>query len=339
MLETKYMGLNLRNPLIAGSCGLTNSIEHLKDIEKGGAGAIIIKSIFEEQILHDSAAHTNSESNSWKKTFSNLVSDKEYYYDEAAAYMENYSREHSLSHYLDFLRDAKRAVNIPLIASIHCTSQYNWQYFARKMQDAGADAIELNAFLLPSDFNRSSADNENIYFEIVKEIKKYVSIPVSLKLGYYFSGLSNTVQKLSESGVSAFVLFNRSFNPDIDINKLEITSNNTFSTSEEYFHTLRWVAILSKRIQSDIAAATGVHTSEAAIKQILAGATTVQMVSAMYKNGLDVFGKVEKGIKDWMQLHNFKSINDFRGIMSQQNVENPAAFERVQFIKIFSQIY
>jgi dihydroorotate dehydrogenase (fumarate) len=339
MLQTKYMGLELRNPLIAGSCGLTNTIEHLKEIEKAGAGAIIIKSIFEEQIIHDSAQHVSDDQNIWKSTFNNLVSQKEFYYDEALAYMENYAKEHQLDQYLDFLRKAKKEIKIPIIASIHCTSQYNWQYFAKRIQDTGVDAIELNAFLLPSNFERTSAENEKIYFEIISEIKKYVTIPVALKLGFYFSGLSNTLQKLSESGISAFVLFNRSFNPDIDIDRLEMTNNNTFSTSEEYFHTLRWVAILSGKIKTDIAASTGIHSGEAAIKQILAGADAVQVVSAMYKHGFGIFTKMQSEIEAWMKKHNFTSIDEFKGKLSQSRVENPAAYERVQFIKIFTSIY
>jgi len=338
MLTTTYMGLQLRNPFIAGSCGLTNTVEHLREIEKSGAGAVVIKSIFEEQIQYDSAQSLKGEGSLWKDTFNKVVGEKEYFYDDALAYMENYAKEQPLNEYLDFLKRAKKEISIPIIASIHCTTQYNWQYFAKRIQDTGIDAIELNAFLLPSNFNRTSEENEKVYFEIITEIKKYVTIPVSLKLGYYFSGLANTLQKLSDTGISAFVLFNRSFNPDIDIDNLEMTSNNTFSYPTEYFHTLRWVAILSGRVQADIAASTGIHDAEAAIKQLLAGASTVQVASAMYKNGFPVFTEMIKETEAWMKKHNFKSIDEFRGKLSQNKIENPAAYERVQFIKIFTNI-
>jgi dihydroorotate dehydrogenase (fumarate) len=338
MLTTKYMGIQLRNPFIAGSCALTNTIEHLRDIEKSGAGAIVIKSIFEEQIQYDSAQSLQGDGSLWKDTFNKVVGEKYYYHDEALAYMENFAKEQPLNEYLDFLKRAKKEISIPIIASIHCTTQYNWQYFAKRIQDTGVDAIELNAFLLPSNFNRTSEENEKVYFEIISEIKKYVTIPISLKLGYYFSGLANTLQRLSDTGISAFVVFNRSFNPDIDIDKLEMTSNNTFSYSTEYFHTLRWVAILSGKVHADIAASTGIHDAEAAIKQLLAGANTVQVVSAMYKKGFPVFGEMIKETEAWMKKHNFKSIDEFRGKLSQSKIENPAAYERVQFIKIFTNI-
>jgi len=332
------MGLQLRNPLIAGSCGLTNSIENLKEIEKAGAGAIVIKSIFEEQIQFETQQLLKKDS-SWKNTFDNIVGAQEYYHDQAYAYMENYAKEHTLSDYLEYLKKAKQAVNIPIIASINCTTKYDWQYFSKKIQDTGVDALELNIFILPSSFEKTSSENENLYTEIIREVKKYVTIPIALKVGYYFSGLANTLQKISETDISAFVLFNRSFNPDIDLDKLEITSSRMFSTAEEYYHTLRWVALLSGKIKTNIAAATGIHSSDAAIKQILAGATAVQITSAMYKPGFVVFTEIIKGIETFMKKHGFNSIDEFRGKMSQTNVQNPAAYERVQFIKTFTDVH
>lgn len=339
MLSTKYMGLQLRSPLIAGSCGLTNSIEHLKEIEKSGAGAIVVKSIFEEQIQYDSAQSLKDDTNVWKNAFKGIVNEQEHFYDEALAYLENYSKEQPLNEYLEFLRKAKKEINIPIIASIHCTTPYNWQYFAKRIQDTGVDALELNVFLLPSDFNRTSAQNEQVYFDIISEVKKYVTIPIALKVGYYFSSLANTLQNLSNSGIASLVLFNRSFNPDINIDKLEMTSGQTFSSKEAYHHTLRWVAIMSGKVPVDIAASTGIHTAEAAIKQLLAGASAVQIVSAMYKNnGIRIFAEILTEMETWMKKHNFKSIDEFRGKFSQENIENPAAYERIQFIKIFTNI-
>ncbi len=332
------MGIQLKNPLIAGSCGLTNSLENLIEIEKSGAAAVVIKSIFEEQIQFETRQLMQKD-NTWKNTYDTIISEKEHFHDEAFAYMENYAKENTLSDYLDYLKKAKQSIHIPIIASVNCTTQYDWQYFSKKIQETGVDALELNIFVLPSDFDKTSWEIEKTYLDIITEVKKYVTIPLALKVGYYFSGLANTLFKLSnETGISALVLFNRSFNPDIDLEKLEITANKMFSSPDEYFHTLRWVAVMSDKIKIDIAAATGIHDHIAAVKQILAGASTVQIVSAMYKNGFTVFSEILSGIEAFMKQHGYKSINEFRGKMSQQNIINPAAFERVQFIKTFSSV-
>jgi dihydroorotate dehydrogenase (fumarate) len=341
-LTTKYMGLELKNPVIVGSSGLTRTVNDIKKIEEKGAGAVVLKSIFEEQIRFESEKLMNQKDSSlmkpMQKGFDDLMGKRSYDYAEALEYISNFAREHTLKEYLDFVEDSKKSVKIPVIASIHCISAYDWHYFAKRIEDAGADALELNVYVLPSDLYRTSEENENIYSEIVSKVKKYVNIPVALKIGFYFSSLANAVIKLSESGIAALVLFNRPFSPDIDIHTFEITSGNIFSTPSEYSHTLRWVAILSGRLGCDLAAATGIHNAEAAIKQLLAGATTVQITSALYKNGFDQITKIVEGIKDWMEPHNFKSIDDFRGKLSQKNVENPAVFERVQFMKLYSNI-
>jgi dihydroorotate dehydrogenase (fumarate) len=338
MLSTKYMGIELKNPLIAGSCGLTNSIENIIEIEKAGAGAIVIKSIFEEQIQFETQQLLNKD-HTWKNTYDKIISEKEYFHDEAFAYMENYAKENTLANYLDYLKKAKQAVKIPIIASVNCTTAYDWQYFSKKIQDTGVDGLELNIFVLPSDFDKTSDEIEQSYFNIISEVKKYVTIPIALKTGFYFSGLAHTLEKIAkETGISAMVLFNRSFNPDIDLDKLEITANKVFSSPDEYFHTLRWVAIMSGKIDIDIAAATGIHDSSAAVKQILAGASAVQITSAMYKKGFSVFSEILTGMNTFITKHNYSSIKDFKGKMCQSNIINPAAFERVQFIKTFSSI-
>lgn len=336
------MGLKLKNPIVVGSSGLTNSINEIKQLAEKGAGAIVLKSIFEEQIRHESEKLMNDpENNKMKamnKGFADIMDKRSYDYAEALEYLSSHAKENTLSDYLKFISEAKKAVDIPIIASINCVFSYDWHYFAKRIQDAGADALELNLFILPSDLKKSGAENEALYFEIVEAVKKYVTIPVSLKIGYYFSGLGQKVIELSKTGIAALVLFNRPYSPDIDLETLEITAGNILSTPAEYSHTLRWTGILSGRLGCDLAAATGIHDADAAIKQLLAGATVVEVTSTLYKNGFDVLPKMLSEIENWMKKHNYSNIDDFRGKLSQKNIENPAVFERVQFMKLYSKI-
>jgi dihydroorotate dehydrogenase (fumarate) len=343
-LSCKYLGLNLKNPLIVGSSGLTSSIENLKAIARMGAGAVVLKSIFEEQIKFEAEKFLNSgnpEMKSWNEAFQGIVSKTEFYYDEAFEYLTSYAKEHTLNQYLSLISEAKKVIDIPIIASINCSTQYDWQYFAKRIQDAGADALELNVYLLPSDFEKNGIDNENVYFDIIKEVKKYITIPVSLKTGYYFSSVAQTLLRLSESGISGLTLFNRPYNPDIDIDTLQVSASNMFSSETEYSHSLRWVALMAGRIKCDIAASTGIHNHETVIKQILAGADAVHMVSVFYKHPkhhFDIIPEILNGLETWMKDHNFKNISDFKGLLSRKNVHNPASYERVQFLRLFSSI-
>jgi dihydroorotate dehydrogenase (fumarate) len=343
-LSCKYLGLTLKNPIIVGSSGLTSSIENLKTIAHLGAGAVILKSIFEEQIKFETdkfLKSDNAEMKSWQETFQGIVSKTEFYYEEAYQYLTSYAKEHTLNQYLALISDAKKAIGIPVIASINCSTQYDWQYFAKRIQEAGADAIELNVYLLPSDFERSGTENEKVYFDIISEVRKFVTIPFSLKIGYYFSSLAQTALKLSESGISGLTLFNRPYNPDIDIENLQASSSNMFSNDMEYSHSLRWVALLSGKLKCDIAASTGIHNHETVIKQLLAGADAVQLVSVFYRHHghhFDVLPEIIKGLESWMVQHNFNSVSDFKGMLSRKNIHNPATYERVQFLRLFSSI-
>jgi dihydroorotate dehydrogenase (fumarate) len=340
-LSCKYLGLQLKNPIVVGSSGLTSSLENLRIISQMGAGAIVLKSIFEEQIKFETdkfLESDNKEMKSWQEAFQGIVSKTEFYYEEAYDYLTNYAREHTLNKYLALISEASKVIDIPIIASINCSTQYDWEYFARRIQEAGADALELNVYLLPSDFEKSGDDLEQVYFDIIREVKKYVTIPVSLKIGYYFSSLSHTALKLSESGIAGLTLFNRPYNPDIDIDSLQISASNMFSNDSEYSHTLRWVALLSGKIKCDIAASTGIHNTETVIKQLLAGADVVHMVSVFYKHHFDILPGIINGLNLWMEKHNFSSISDFKGLLSRKNVHNPAAYERVQFLRLFSSV-
>lgn len=323
-LTTTYLGLKLKNPIIAASSGLTNSLDDIKEFEKKGAAAVVLKSIFEEEIRRE-----------LEKDLNTMTMDT-FTYPETMEYYDNFAEDDSLTNYLKLIRDAKQSVKIPIIASVNCVSAEKWPYYAETLQDAGADALELNVFVLPTDFERSSEENEKVYFDIVKEVKKHVKIPVALKISYYSSNLGSFIQKLSNTGIDGLVLFNRFYSPDIDINKLDILSTNVTSTPNELPISLRWIGIMHNRVGCDLAASTGIHDGAAVIKQLLAGANAVQIASAFYKNGKGIIETMLSDLSRWMDEKKFDSIDEFRGKLSQDKSQNPAAYERVQFMKYFS---
>ncbi len=324
-LETSYMGLKLKTPIIVGSSGLTNSVANIREAASFGAGAVVLKSLFEEQIMHQST-HT--------LTYGEIGM----HYTEAEDYIRNYTRANDVDNYLKLIRDSKKAVDIPIIASINCVSSSEWVEFAKRIEEAGADALELNVFVLPSDVGRSSEQNEAVYFDVVEKVLKKVKIPVSLKISHYFSALSQTAQKLSWAGISALVLFNRFYSVDIDIERFEIKPAHVFSSPDEIATSLRWVAMLASKLSCDIAASTGIHDGKAAIKQLLAGAKAVQVASVLYKKGFREIELMLQEISQWMERQEFTTLDQFIGRMSVKPYENPAAYERVQFMKHFSGI-
>lgn len=324
-LTTTYLGLKLKNPLIAGSSGFTDSIDKLKAIEKQGAGAVVLKSLFEEEIIHE-----------MEETFTKMTAEN-FLYPETYNHFEYEDIEDTLGSYIKLISDAKKELSIPVIASINCVTSQKWTHFAKELEDAGADALELNAFVLPSNFNKTTEENEKLYEEIVKEVQKHTKLPIALKLSYYFSSLAPTLQKLSKSGVGSLVLFNRFYSPDFDLKTLQVKPSNVLSHPEEITQSLRWVAIMSGRVGCDLSASTGVHDGKGFIKQLLAGANTVQIASTLYKNSYDVIGEMLGDLNKWMDENEFKSVDDFRGKLSQKNVKDPAAYERVQFMKYFSE--
>jgi dihydroorotate dehydrogenase (fumarate) len=302
---------------------------------------VVLKSIFEEQIRIETEHFLKSDNEKvkeWTSTFDAIVDDSPYAYEEAVAYIANFAKEHTLKDYLSFVAEAKKSVDIPVIASIHCVSNYDWTYFARRIQEAGADALELNIYVLPSDFDITGQQNEQVYFDILTEVKKHLTIPVALKIGSYFSGLANIMKRLSESGANAMVLFNKPYNPDIDIHRLTISASDIYSRENQYQKTLRWIASLSGIVSCDLAATTGILNAETAIKQILAGADAFQIVSAIYKHGSDIIPEILKGIESWMEDKKFNNISDFKGKLSKSNIEHPVAYDRVQFMKHYANI-
>lgn len=324
-LATTYMGLNIKSPLVIGSSGLTNSVENIEKFAKLGAGAIVLKSLFEEQIMHEADFVLKQDSSS-------------NYYPEAEDYILNYTKQNSVQNYLDLIKGAKEKVDIPIIASINCTSASEWTSFAKSIEAAGADGLELNIFVMPSDINRSSEENEQVYFDIVTKVKQETSLPISVKLSYHFSSLAGTLEKLSWTGIKSLTLFNRFFSPDIDVDKMEVKPSFVFSKAEDIGISLRWVALLSSRLRCELSASTGVHDGEAVIKQLLAGAQTVQIASVLYKEGIESVSGILNEINKWMDEKGFADIAAFRGKMSIDKTANPGAYERVQFMKHFAGI-
>jgi dihydroorotate dehydrogenase (fumarate) len=322
-LTTKFLGLTLRNPLIVGSSGLTDSVDKIKELEKAGAGAVVVKSLFEEEIIAEMEENLHR------------MTSRQFIYPETFDYMDETDEEDSVRKYLTLIRQAKDAVHIPIIASINCVSAQKWTYFAKEIQDAGADALELNLFILPTDFNRTAEENEQLYFKIIEEVKKVVTIPILLKVSYYASNLGQLLQKLSKTGIGGLTLFNRFYSPDFNLETYQVVSTNVLSKPGDLPVSLRWVAIMAERVDCDIAASTGVYDGEAMIKQLLAGANAVQVVSALYKHGPGYIANMLEETKKWMEHEGYEKISDFRGKMSQARSSNPAAYERVQFMKNF----
>lgn len=320
-LSTTYLGLSLKNPLIVGSCGFTNSIDKIGELAENGAGAIVLKSLFEEQILADLSANLESYSTD---------------YPGATDYVREYTRGNEVDTYLKLIAGAKKKVDIPVIASVNCVSAKEWTSFAKSVENEGADAIELNVSLLPSNPKLTSEQNERQYVDIVGSVSEMVSIPVALKMSHYSASLANLIQRLSWSDkIAGFVLFNRYYSPDIDVEKLVVKSSDLLSSPTEGTLPLRWIALLSGLVEKDLVASTGVHDSECVVKQLLVGATAVQVVSTIYKNGMGQIGTILEGLESWMEQKSYNTLDDFRGKLSFDKVENPAIFERTQFMKYY----
>ncbi len=320
-LSTKYLGLQLKNPLIVGSSGLTDSIDKIKELADNNAGAVVLKSLFEEQILAELAqnlAEYNADS------------------PDAFDYIREYTRENTVSDYLNLITKAKKEVQIPVIASINCLSANEWVSFAKSVENAGADALEINISLLPSDPRKKCSDYEKIYFDVIDKVTSIIKIPVALKMSRYSSGLANLITRLSWTGkVAGFVLFNRYFRPDFNIDTFDVGPAKIFTEPEEMYTCLRWIALFAGNVESDFAASTGVHDSAGLIKQLLAGAAAVQVVSAIYKNGPAYINDLIKGLADWMESKSFDRIGDFRGKLSVASSDDSTALYRIQFMKHF----
>ena len=321
-LETKYMGLNLKNPIIIASSGLTNSVEKIKDLEKAGAGAIVLKSIFEEQI--------NNEVNN------QINRVPQHKFPEEEDFTWNYTRNNLITSHLNLLSEAKKETEIPIIASISCMSASEWVVFAKDLENAGADALELNLFFVPIDPHKTSEEIEQLYLRIVSKVRKNVKIPVSVKIGFYFSNLIAMADRLTTSGADALVLFNRFYEPDINLEKLELTTSEVFSAPEDIRQSMRWIGLISSQIPNvQIAAGTGIQDGNSIIKQLLVGAQATQICSSVYINGAQVIAGMINDLTAFMKKWHFKKIDDFRGRLSYKNITNPGIYERAQFMKYY----
>lgn len=319
-LTTNYLGLKLSNPLIVSSSGLTDQAEKIQKLEELGAGAVVLKSLFEEQIQFD-AGRLLTESS----------------YPEAQDYILQYTRSNSLEEYLKLIEKAKKKVSIPVIASINCVTDSDWINFASDIGQAGADALELNIFYLPTDKSVPGDKHEQLYFDVLAKVRKKTNIPLSVKLGMHFTNPVQLIHNLYIRGAAGVVLFNRFYAPDIDIDKMKMTTSDVFSSPSDLRNSLRWVGIISGQVDKiDIAASGGVHDGKAAIKQILAGAKAVQVCSVLYKKGIEQLPVIIKELESWMEKQGHKNIEAFRGKFSYRNLPDPTVYERSQFMKYFS---
>jgi dihydroorotate dehydrogenase (fumarate) len=321
-LSTKYLGLELKNPLMISACSMTSKIEWLRQLEQAGAAAAVLPSLFEEQIEHDEmemikATEFNSDKNA-----------------ESITYFPEQSEYHTEPEsYLELISDAKKAVSIPIIASLNGTSKGGWVRFARMMQDAGADALELNIYFVAADLDLTSDEVESQYLDLVAAVKKSVAIPVAVKLGPYFTSMGNMARRLTAAGADGLVLFNRFIQPDIDLDELQTSSKLVLSSSYELLLPLRWIAILRGRLSASLAVTGGIHDADGLFKALLAGADVGQVASTVYQEGFDHIGEILNGLKNWMEQKEYASVEQLKGSMSQKNCPDPAAFERGNYMK------
>ena len=320
--ETTYLGIQLSNPVVVSSSALSSTVDKIRKIEENGAGAVVLKSLFEEQINYD--ADTLAKGTD---------------YPEAVDYVNYYIRNNSVENYLKLIREAKENVSIPVFASINCISSSRWVEFAKRIEEAGADGLEVNVFILPLDKNAKADKYESIYYALAEKLKGTLNIPFAFKLSSHFTNLVGVVERLNALDVPGVVLFNRFYEPDIDPETMEFTSAPVFSSPEDLRYSLRWVGIVSSKVQKiDIAASTGVHDGKAVVKQLLAGADAVQICSTIYKNGFIQIRNILDELKEWMENHSFDTVEQFRGKMSYRNLQDPLVYERSQFMRYFSSI-
>jgi len=321
-LSTDYMGLKLRNPIVVGSSTHTIRLDSVRALVDAGAGAVVLKSIFEEQIRVDVAGmYADLEGSMHPEAYDYLRADLPMRIGPET--------------YLDRIRETKRTVDVPVIASINCVGAAEWVAFARKIQAAGADGLELNVYDIPDSPDVTGEAVERRHLDLVARIKAEVEIPVAAKIGPFYSSILNFAQRLSDLGVGAVVMFNRFFQPDIDVEKLELKSDVNLSRPEDMRLPLRWVAIVRDAVKCDLALTTGVHDAEGAVKAILAGADTVQVCSVLYKKGPAGLVEIIDGIGEWMDRKGYASVSDFRGLLRETDLTDNKGFERAQYLKAF----
>lgn len=320
-LKTTFAGLTLRNPVIISSSGLTNSVAKNEKLDAAGAGAIVLKSLFEEQIRMEADSLRDSS-----------------YYPEGNDYLDEYVRNHKLSEYLKLIKDSKKVCSIPVIASINCYTDAEWIDFAKQIEEAGADALEINVLALQSDTQYQYGSFEQRHIDILKHVKKTVRIPVIMKLGSNFTSPVALIDQLYANGAAAVVLFNRFYQPDIDVEKMEHTSGNVFSNESDLSTALRWIGISSSLVSDiDYAASGGVHKPDGVVKAILAGASAIEVCSAIYQKTDQFIEETNSFLGAWMERKGFERISQFKGKLNAKDVKGINMFERTQFLKYFTE--
>ena len=323
-LTTTYMGLQLKNPIVPSASPLSRDLDNIKRMEDAGASAIVMYSLFEEQINHEieELDHFLSQGT---ESFAEALS----YFPEPQEYKNLHAEE-----YLEKIKQLKEAVDIPVIGSLNGVSPGGWNRYAKNIQDAGADALELNIYYMATDPAKSSSDVEQIYLDNVKTVKEAVDIPVAVKVGPYFSAFANMATRLDAAGADALVLFNRFYQPDLDLEAMEAMSNLQFSDQYEMRLPLRWIAVLHGKIKASLAATSGVHTPEDAMKLLMAGADVVQMASVLLQEGPGWIAEMLKGMESWMERKNYASVGEFKGSMSYKALPEPGIYERANYIRM-----
>lgn len=323
--STKYLGLDLKSPIIVGSCGLTTDIDKLVAMEQAGAGAVVMKSVFEEQIIHDIKRNTH------------MVAPTDNY-GVSYEYIAQHVADDSMGRHFAIIREAKRRLTIPVIGSINCYSYENWLTYAVKFQEAGCDALELNMAILPYETSLSADDVERTFSQVITTLRKSISIPISIKIGTYFTDMARQLQQLSWMGIQGVTMFNKSVQVDIDTDKMELRNASYLSSPGDMYNTLRWVAIMGKKMRCDISASTGVYTADDVVKMLLAGASSVQVVSCLYKNGVGYLRELNDGLRHWMEAKGFDNIQQFRGRLAVAPTDKISVAMRTQFMKYFAEI-
>jgi dihydroorotate dehydrogenase (fumarate) len=321
-LTTTYLGKKLKNPIVPSASPLSYSLDSMKQLEDAGASAIVMYSLFEEQIAHE------------RSELLHYLSQGTESYAEALTYFPEVQQYNTgPDEYLNNIQKAKKSLEIPIIGSLNGVSVGGWIEYAKKIQDAGADALELNIYYIPTDPNVSSAELENKYLEVAKTVKKSVTIPVAVKLNAFFTTMANMARKFDNIGIDGLVLFNRFYQPDIDLETLEIEPNVILSTPQALRLPMRWIAILHGQIKANLAASSGIHKADDVLKMLMAGADVTMMCSALLKYGPEHIKKTLSEVEQWMDEHEYVSVQQLKGSMSQKSVADPAAFERANYMK------
>jgi dihydroorotate dehydrogenase (fumarate) len=321
-LTTKYMGLALRTPLVASASPLSQELDSIRRLEDAGASAIVLYSLFEEQLRHE-ALELDERLDSGTESFAESIT----YFPRPAEFRLGPEG------YLNHIRRAKETVGIPIIASLNGASVGGWTQYARQMEQAGADALECNIYSIPTDMDKSSADVEKAYLDIVQSVKSVVKIPVAVKISPFFSNMANMAKRLDEAGANGLVLFNRFYQPDIDLDSLEIVPNVLLSAPQALRLPLTWVGILFGKIKANLAATSGIHGPEDVIKMLMVGADITMLCSTLLRNGVTHLRFIERGLYEWMDSHEYESVSQMKGSMSQLRCADPAAFERAQYMR------